>query len=90
MTSNERRSEPMTPEDLAERLGVSLRLVREMYYTKTWPHLRLNKRTVRFTEQHYEEILHLSEQRPASRIRRTTSATKAAELAELLTKKRTA
>lgn len=50
----ENRNELMTPEQLAHRLGVSHRMVREMYYTNTWPHLRLNKRTVRFTESHYE------------------------------------
>lgn len=84
------RSELMTPEQLAERLGVSLRMVREMYYTNAWPHLRLNKRTVRFTESHYEQILELSEQRPTSVVRKSASANKAAELAELLGKKRSA
>lgn len=77
----------MTPEQLAQRLGVSLRMVREMYYTNTWPHLRLNKRTVRFTESHYEQILNLSERRPTSSVRKTNSATASAELAELLAKK---
>ncbi len=88
--TTDNRNELMTPEQLGERLGVSLRMVREMYYTNTWPHLRLNKRTVRFTESHYEEILELSEKRPTSLVRKTTSANKAAELAELLGKKRSA
>ena len=83
-------SELMTPEQLAERLGVPLRTVREMYYTKAWPHLRLNKRTVRFTEAHYEEILALSERRPATPIRKTASAQQASELAALLGGRRSA
>jgi predicted site-specific integrase-resolvase len=90
MTATEHRNELMSPDQLAERLGVSLRMVREMYYTNTWPHLRLNKRTVRFTEHHYEQILELSEQRPTTLVRKTTSAQKASELAELLSQKRPA
>ncbi|TSE15809.1 hypothetical protein B1A87_007760 [Arthrobacter sp. KBS0703] len=88
--TTEYRNELMTPDDLAQRLGVSLRMVREMYYTNTWPHLRLNKRTVRFTENHYEQILELSEQRSTSQVRKTTSADASAELAKLLTRKRSA
>ena len=52
----------MPPDELAGRMGFSLRMVREMYYTNAWPHLRLNQRTVRFTESDYEQILELSEQ----------------------------
>lgn len=52
ITAGQHKSEPMSPEQLAERFGVTLRMVREMYYTNVWPHLRLNKRTVRFTEDH--------------------------------------
>jgi hypothetical protein len=80
----------MSPEQLAKRMGISLRMVREKYYTNTWPHLRLNQRTVRFSESHYEQILELSEQRPVTPIRKTITATKAAELAELLSGKRAA
>lgn len=80
----------MSPEQLAERMGISIRMVREMYYTNSWPHLRLNKRTVRFTECHYEQILELSEQRPVTLIRKTNTGTKVAELAELLSGKRAA
>lgn len=79
-----------TPEELAGRLGVSLRMVREMYYTDTWPHLRLNKRTVRFTASHYEQIIAMSERRPATQIRKTSTAQKASELAELLGRRRSA
>lgn len=79
-----------TPEELAERLGVSLRMVREMYYTGTWPHLRLNKRTVRFTESHYEQIIAMSERRPTTEIHKTSTAQKASELAELLGRRRSA
>lgn len=79
-----------TPEELAERLGVSLRMVREMYYTNTWPHLPLNKRTVRFTQSHYEQIIAMSERRATTEIGKTTSAQKASELAELLGRKRSA
>ena len=90
MTAGEHKNELMSPDQLAERLGVSLRMVREMYYTNTWPHLRLNKRTVRFTEYHYEQILELSEKRPTTLVRKTTSAQKASELAALLSQKRPA
>jgi excisionase family DNA binding protein len=77
-----------TPEQLAERLGVSLRTVREMYYTNTWPHLRINKRTVRFTEEHFEQIIAMSERRPTTVMRDVTSAQKASELADLLGRKK--
>lgn len=87
MRAAQGNNELMSPEQLAERMGVSLRMVREMYYTSAWPHLRLNRRTVRFTEHHYEQILELSEQRPATLIRKTTTSSKAAELAELLSRK---
>lgn len=86
----ENKNEYMTPEQLAKRLGVSLRMVREMYYSGAWPHLRLNKRTVRFTEAHLEEIIRMSERRPTSKIRKTTTSQKAAELAELLNQRRPA
>ncbi|TLM86453.1 hypothetical protein FDW83_01480 [Pseudarthrobacter sp. NamE2] len=79
-----------TPEELAERLGVSLQMVRKMYYTNAWPHLRLNKRTIRFTVSHYEQIIAMSERRPTTEIRKTSSAQKAAELAELLGRRRSA
>jgi DNA-directed RNA polymerase sigma subunit (sigma70/sigma32) len=59
-------NELLTPEQLAERLGVPLRMVREMYYTNSWPHLRLNKRTVRFTDEHLEQIIAMSERRPTT------------------------
>ncbi|MET3142479.1 UNVERIFIED_ORG: putative site-specific integrase-resolvase [Arthrobacter sp. UYEF2] len=87
---SELKNELMSPEQLAERLGISLRMVREMYYTSTWPHLRLNRRTVRFTESHFEQILALSEQRAVTTIKKASSAQKAAELAQLLGQKRAA
>lgn len=65
-------------------------MVREMHYTSTWPHLRLNKRTVRFTEDHFEQILALSEQRPVTMVSKSSSDEKASELAKLLTQKRPA
>lgn len=83
-------NELSTPEQLAERLGVSLRMVREMYYTNTWPHLRLNKRTVRFTEEHFEQIIAMSERRPTTVVRDVTLAQKASELADLLDRKKSA
>jgi DNA-directed RNA polymerase sigma subunit (sigma70/sigma32) len=83
-------NELLTPEQLAERLGVSLRMVREMYYTNTWPHLRLNKRTVRFTQVHLEEIIAMSERRPTTPVRDVTLAQKADELAQLLGRKKSA
>ncbi|OOP59531.1 hypothetical protein BMF89_20400 [Arthrobacter sp. SRS-W-1-2016] len=88
VVSAEGNKELMTPEQLAQRMGISLRMVRAMYYTNTWPHLRINQRTVRFTEGHYEQILELSEQRPTTLVRKTTTGTKVAELAELLSRKR--
>ena len=78
------------PEEPAERLGIPLRMVREMYYTNAWPHLRLNERTVRFTESHYEQIIAMGERRPTTEIRTTSSAQKAAELAGLLGRKKPA
>ena len=90
METIENSTEYMTPEQLARRLGVSLRMVREKYYTGAWPHLRLNKRTVRFTEAHLEEIMQMSERRPSSKIKNTTTSQKATELAELLNKRRPA
>lgn len=87
MVAVQGNNELMSPEQLAERMGVTLRLVREMYYTNTWPHLRLTQRTVRFTESHYEQILDLSERQPATLIRKTTTSSKAAELAKLLSRR---
>ncbi|WP_156507333.1 hypothetical protein [Arthrobacter sp. OY3WO11] len=80
----------MTPEQLAKRLGVSLRMVREMYYTASWPHLRLNKRAVRFTEDHYNQIIGMSERRASTVMSRATSSHKASGLAALLGSKKSA
>lgn len=90
MVAEQGKNELMSPAQLADRMGISLRMVREMYYTNAWPHLRLNQRTVRFTEHHYVQILELSEQRPVTLIRKTNTVTKVAELAELLSKGRAA
>jgi hypothetical protein len=80
----------MTPEQLAKRMDISLRMVREKYCTNNRPHLRLYNRTVRFSEAHYEQILELSKQWPVTPIRKTITATKAAELAELFSGTRAA
>jgi hypothetical protein len=83
-------NELLTPEQLAERLGVSLPMVRAMYYTNTWPHLRLNERTVRFTQVHLEEIIAMSERRPTTLVRDITLTQKADKLTQLLGRKKSA
>lgn len=74
----------LTPEQVADRLGISVRAVREKVYQGKWPHLRLDGRTMRFTEEHVLEIVRSSAQpgsvTPASR----SSRDAAKELAALL------
>ncbi|NKX50801.1 helix-turn-helix domain-containing protein [Arthrobacter deserti] len=41
----------MTPEQVADKFGVSVRSVREKCRAQKWPHGRLDSRTVRFTPQ---------------------------------------
>lgn len=79
----------MTPDRLASRLGISVRSVREKVYAGIWPHLRLDKRTVRFTEDDYEEILAMSRKRPANLAKSVTDSQQKNDLAELLKARRT-
>lgn len=50
MLATQGNNEQMSPEQLAERMGISLQMVPELDYTPAWPHLRITQRTVRFTE----------------------------------------
>lgn len=54
---SEPQSQFLTPEQVAARLGLSVRSVRERVYRGTWPHLRLDGRTIRFTEEQFKEIV---------------------------------
>lgn len=40
----------LTPKQIADRLGISERSIRERAYTGAGLHLRLDQRTLRFTE----------------------------------------
>jgi predicted site-specific integrase-resolvase len=81
----------LTPKQIAGRLGISERSVREKVYSGLWPHRRLDKRTLRFTESDYEEILAM-----ARRVQTTTQMKSASvdqtkhELVALLTSRRAA
>lgn len=56
--------EHYTPEQLAEKLQVSVSLVRKRGHSGEFPCLKLGARTIRFTEDHYREIVELTEHRP--------------------------
>ena len=46
-----------TESDLAEALGLSVEKIRELRKTRKWPHVRLTRFDVRFTEEHVEQIV---------------------------------
>ncbi|CCH77750.1 putative DNA binding domain, excisionase family [Nostocoides japonicum T1-X7] len=52
-----------TPDAVAGMLGKSRGYVMERAAKGEWPHLRIG-RTVRFTDEHVSQILHLLEQTP--------------------------
>lgn len=60
-----------TPDELADRLQVSVSLVKKRGHSGEWPCLSLGPRTIRFTEDHYREIVALTEHR-AKPARQTT------------------
>lgn len=55
-----------TPEQLAEKLQVSPALVKKRGHSGQWPCLELGPRTIRFTEDHYRQIVELTEHRTAA------------------------
>lgn len=75
----------MTPKDLARRLGISERSVREKVYAGLWPCLRLDSRTLRFEESDYEAILAMSRRRPQTPIGKANGAQDKEDLVRLLT-----
>lgn len=66
-----------TPAEMAEILKINIRYVRENARTRKWPSLSFGERTIRFSEQHLQTILSLSESPaplPTSLRRRTRRA----------------
>lgn len=56
----------ITPAELANRLGVSERSVREKCYRRLWRHTRLDARTIRFAPSDVSEILAQARTRASS------------------------
>lgn len=56
-----------TPAQVAEWLQMAERTVKERAHSGQWPCLKLGQRTIRFTEEHYRQILAATEQQPAGR-----------------------
>jgi hypothetical protein len=52
-----------TPEQLAEKLHVSVSMVKAKGHSGEWACLKLGPRTIRFTENHYQQIVELTEHR---------------------------
>lgn len=50
-----------TPAQLAEKLQVSVAMVKARGHSGEWPCLKLGPRTIRFTEDHYRQIVALTE-----------------------------
>ncbi|KQN99661.1 hypothetical protein ASF21_12700 [Arthrobacter sp. Leaf234] len=50
-----------TPAQLAEKLHVSVSMVKAKGHSGEWPCLKLGPRTIRFTEDHYQQIVTLTE-----------------------------
>lgn len=44
-----------TPEEVAAHFKIEVRLVKRMIH-KGWPHIRINKLQIRFTEDHLRQI----------------------------------
>lgn len=80
----------LTPKQIADRLGISERSVREKAYSGTWPHLRLDTRTLRFTESDYEEILASAHRPTTTLIENVTVNQRKEELVALLASRRAA
>ncbi|MCW2132935.1 hypothetical protein [Arthrobacter sp. VKM Ac-2550] len=54
-----------TPKELAERFEVTPDFVRERARRNEWPSQRFGERTIRFTENHVNQILARTESKPA-------------------------
>lgn len=80
----------LTPQQIADRLGISERSVREKAYAGIWPHRRLDKRTLRFSEADYDEILASSHRKPTTAVKSVSVAQTKDELVALLTSRRVA
>lgn len=57
-------SAPITEEELAERLHLTLDEIAHFRRTRKWPHLRFGRYKVRYTEQQVAQIEALHSQRP--------------------------
>ncbi|MBG6192340.1 excisionase family DNA binding protein [Arthrobacter sp. CAN_A212] len=60
MAESQLQTEFMSPKEVAVRLGISERSVREKVYQGVWLHLRFDKRTVRFSEENLDEIISMA------------------------------
>lgn len=58
-------AEHYTPAQLAEKLHVSVSMVKDRGHSGEWPCLKLGPRTIRFTEDHYQQIVALTEHKAA-------------------------
>ena len=54
-----------TPEEIAADLQVTVRMVKQRAYSQQWPCQRLGERTIRFTQDQYDEILRMTLSGPA-------------------------
>lgn len=88
MVVTEAANEIFTPKQIAERLGITERSVREKVYAGLWPHLRIDKRTIRFTENDFGEIISNSQRRPAVLVRKVSINQTKNDLALLLKARR--
>lgn len=80
----------LTPKQIADRLGISERSVREKAYSGVWPHRRLDKRTLRFTEADYDEILASARRGQTTTVKSLSVDQTKQELVALLTSRRAA
>lgn len=90
MKTKDGTSAVLTPRQLAERLGISERSVREKAYSGIWPHRRLDKRTLRFSEADYNDIMARSYRNPSPTVKMSTAEQAKDELVALLTSRRVA
>jgi predicted DNA-binding transcriptional regulator AlpA len=80
----------LTPHQVAIRLGITERSVREKAYAGTWPHRRIDKRTLRFTESDYEEIVASALRSATTTMQKVGVSQLGHDLAALLTSRRAA
>lgn len=86
--NTEPQSRFLTPEQVANRLGVSVRSVREKVYRGTWPHLRIDGRTIRFSEEQLQGIVESAARSGNSVSTRRPGRDAGKELAALLNSRR--